>query len=75
MKNKYDALLKNSTWKLVPALTHANIIDSKWVYKIKERVDVTIEWFTTRLVGQRFTQKHGIDYTETFSLVIKPITI
>ena len=52
-----------------------NVVDSRWVYKIKHRVDSSIEWYKERLVARGFTQQEGIYYSETFSLVVKPVTV
>ena len=52
-----------------------NVVDSRWVYKIKHRVDSSIERYKERLVVRGFTQQEGIYYSETFSLVVKPVTV
>jgi hypothetical protein len=35
MEEEYDALLKNKTWHLVSPTSNKNIIDCKWVYRVK----------------------------------------
>jgi len=52
-----------------------NVVDSRWVYKIKHRVDSSIERYKECLVARGFTQQEGIYYSETFSLVVKPVTV
>ncbi|GLU08619.1 hypothetical protein SLE2022_255210 [Rubroshorea leprosula] len=75
MNEEYVALLRNKTWVLVPPPCGANIVGSKWVYRIKQRADGSIERYKARLVAQGYTQQPGIDYDETFSPVVKPVTI
>jgi hypothetical protein len=75
MDVEFSALQKNETWTLLPRQAGKNIIDSKWVYTIKYKPDGSIERYKARLVAQGFTQRFGIDYAETFSLVVKPATI
>nr|XP_009757144.1 PREDICTED: uncharacterized protein LOC104210044 [Nicotiana sylvestris] len=61
----------SNTWSLVPLPVGKSVIGYKWVYKIKCKSDDSIERFKARLIVKGYTQKAGIDYTETFSPVVK----
>ena len=45
------------------------------MYRIKRRVDENIEWYKARLLVRGFTQQEGIDYSKTFSPVVKQATV
>jgi hypothetical protein len=43
METEFTALKRNHTWRLVPPRSGLNIIDCKWVFKIKRKADGTID--------------------------------
>ncbi|GKE30562.1 retrovirus-related pol polyprotein from transposon TNT 1-94, partial [Tanacetum coccineum] len=71
MYDEMHALKINGTWDLVPRPMNANVVGSKWVFRTKFHSDGTIDRFKARLVAQGFTQVSGIDYSATFSPVVK----
>jgi hypothetical protein len=75
MCNEFDALPQNSTWSLVPKPSGVNVVSGKWVFRHKFHVDGTLSCYKTRWVCRGLSQHQGIDYEETFSLVVKPSTI
>ncbi|GAU29238.1 hypothetical protein TSUD_362280 [Trifolium subterraneum] len=75
MNTEYKALMDNHTWSLVPLPPHRRAIGCKWIFKIKENPDGSVNKYKARLVAKGFHQTPGFDFNETFSPVIKPVTI
>lgn len=66
---------KNQTWELTDYPQGKNVIDVKWIYKIKFKADGCIQKHKARLVARDFTQKPWIDFSETFAPVARLETI
>lgn len=45
------------------------------MYKVKKTSDDTLDRYKAHLVAKGFKQQYGIDYEDTFSLVVKATTI
>lgn len=75
MSAEFSALLDNGTWDLVSPDTSSNVIGCKWVFRIKHKPDGSVDKFKARLVAKGFHQQPGIDYTATYSPVVKHVTV
>jgi hypothetical protein len=51
------------------------VVSFKWIYKIKHATDGSIENHKEIFVARVFSQKEGIEYEETFSLVARYTSI
>lgn len=75
MNSEFQALQLNKTWSLVPRPPNQNVVSCKWVFKVKQKADGSLDKYKARLVARGFTQQYDIDYSETFSPVVKPTTV
>ena len=75
MDKEIEALEVTNTWSLVPLPPGKRPIGCKWVYGVKYLPNGTIERYKARLVAKDFTQKFGLDYSRTFSLVTKSVSV
>ncbi|GKB78293.1 gag/pol polyprotein [Tanacetum coccineum] len=57
MKEEYDALVKNGTWSLVPRASNTNVVDCKWVYRLKRDKNSAITRYKARFVAKGFRQQ------------------
>jgi histone deacetylase 1/2 len=71
MEEEYAALLANQTWDLVPRPPGSNVVTGKWIW--------TYRWHPREIQGSLGSpglhSAPGVDYDETFSPVVKPVTV
>lgn len=73
--NEFEALIRNDTFSLVPPKGGKNIVGCRWLLCIKRKNDGFIARYKARIVAKGFTQYPGIDFKETFALVVRSQTI
>ena len=71
MKEEMNSMTSNQVWDLVELPNGVKSVGCKWVFKTKNDSLGNIERHKARLIAKGFTQREGIDYTETFSHVSK----
>jgi hypothetical protein len=69
--DELSSLVHNQTWTKVKRTHEMNIIDTRWVFKIKKNPDGSIGRYKARLVAKGYNQQYGIDYNETFAPTLK----
>ena len=75
MIKEYQLIMKNDVWDVVPRPEGKLVVTSKWIYKIKHVVDVSIEKYKEIFMAWGFSQKEGIDYEETFAPIARYTSI
>lgn len=75
MDEEMDALRNNGTSDRVHLPPSINIVWSKWVFRTKFLSDGSVDRHKARLVAQGITQLPGVDYSHTFSPIVKASTV
>jgi hypothetical protein len=75
MSSELTALMSHGTWDLIPPPKDCKLVGCKWVFRIKRKADGLVDKFKALLVAKGYNQRPGVDYKETFSLVVKPATV
>lgn len=75
MSSEFTSKTDNYTWDLVEVTQRINVVGCRWVFTIKYNPDGSIDKYKARIVAKGYHQQQGVDYTDTFSPVIKATTI
>src|SRR5271163_2496143 len=67
LKNLKD----NGTWTMVERPAGTNVVDSRWVLRVKKNAAGEVEKYKARLVAKGFTQIYGVDFYETYAPVAR----
>lgn len=71
MNKEVTALKLKNTWDIVKRPENVNVVDCRWVYKIKYSPDRSEAKLKSRVVAKGFTQEYGVDFFETYAPVVK----
>lgn len=73
MLSEINALEANQTWDIVPRPPNKNIVDCKWLFKVKYTAEDQVDKYKARLVAKGFTQT--VNYFITYAPVAKMTTV
>jgi len=59
---KYQSIMMNDVWEIVPRLEGKYVVTSKWVYKRKHAIYGSIDKYKARFVARGFSQIEGENY-------------
>ena len=62
MVEEYESIMKNSVWEVVLRPKGKSVVGSRWIYKVKQAADGSVEKYKARFVSRGFSQIEGIDY-------------
>ena len=67
MVEEYDSIVRNKDCEIVPRMVGKSVVGSRWIYKIKQVADGSVQKYKAIFVAPGFSQIEGIDYEEIFS--------
>ena len=71
MVEEYDSIFKNSAWEIVPRPIDKSVVRSRWIYKLKQAANGSVEKYKAIFVAWGFSHIEGIYYYETFAPVAR----
>ena len=74
MVEEYDSIIKNQG-DVVMGTKGRKVVGSRWIYKVKHATDGNVEKYNVCFMAKGFSQKEGINYEETFALVVRHASI
>ena len=75
IEEELKSVIENQTWELVKLPKGRTPVKCRWTFRVKRGAGGQVIRYKARLVAKGFTQRYGIDYLETFALVVKLISL
>lgn len=75
LQQEYNVLVAKNTWTRTTPSSHRKAICCKWVFKLKQNSNDTLNKYKAMLKEKGFNQQYGFEFHETFNPVVKLATI
>ena len=75
VKMEYKSLMYKKTWDLVQLPQNRQPLGCKWIFKIKKKVNGSLDKYKARLVAKGYDQIESLDYNEIFSPMVRMATM
>ena len=62
MVEEYESIVRKNAWEIIPRPIGKSVVGSRWIYKVKQDADGSVEKYKERFVSRGFSQIEGIDY-------------
>ena len=56
MVEEYDSIVRKNVWEVVPKFADKLVVGLRWIYKVKQEADESVDKHRTRFVAIGFSQ-------------------
>ena len=60
MVEEYDSIVRNSAWEIVPRPVDKSLVGSRWIYKVNQVADGSVEKYKSIFVAWGYSQIEGV---------------